>query len=101
MDFADAHRRAWEHQDHKRHAWDILMEQSENLSCGRRGCIYALKDSSQPSDCECHRMLVDREFFTDLANYIKGNFESIIPLATSKALADERFYRLMCPKDDK
>jgi hypothetical protein len=46
-------------------------------------------------------MLVDREFFTDLANYIKGNFESIIPLATSKALADERFYRLMCPKDDK
>jgi hypothetical protein len=106
MDFADAHRRAWEHQDHKRHAWGVLMEQSKELTCGAGNCIiYLGKDDKEPTcpSCFCLDEMTASKimFFRLVLCYIKGDLESIIPLATSKALADERFYSLMCPKDDK
>ena len=103
MNFADAHRHARERARHELDVRRVIAQMSKKVTCGSRDCLAYFSGDEQCGDyvCDCfgYAREADYKFIQAILNYLKGNYEAIMPLAESKRMADEAFEKLF-PKDE-
>lgn len=105
MNFAEAHRHARERARHELDVLRVIAQMSRDVGCASKDCIISIgSQSKEDFPCVC----LDKPHFTysyapllgAILNYLKGNYEAIMPLEESKRLADEAFEKLF-PRGDK
>jgi hypothetical protein len=99
--FAGVHKAAMEGTQHRIHAWDIIVQKSRDHGCASKDCDINLgrqNDGGFPCVCLDSWSKTYPGFFRDILNYLRCDYEAIIPLAESRRLAQERFDSIMVPK---
>lgn len=103
MNFADAHRHARERARHELDVKRVIAQMSKKVTCGSRNCLayFSGDELSGDYDCDCFGYLreADYHFIQAVLNYLKGNYEAIMPLEESKRLDNEAFEKLF-PRDE-
>lgn len=104
MNFADAHRHARERARHELDVMAVIAQKSRDVGCASKDCIISIgSQSKEDFPCVCldkpHFTFSYAPLFRDILNYLKGNYEAIMPLEESKRLADAAFEKLF-PRDE-